>query len=59
MTPTQHATVTHRHLGPVEITLKCMMLQQINPDPSSVYVEHRGEIIEVSKSLIEELRNQS
>lgn len=57
--PSRHGQVTHRHLGKVEITLKCMMLQKINTDPSSVYVEHDGEVIEVSKSLIEELKEEA
>ena len=42
----------HAILGRVEITNICIELQKTNPDDDSIYVEHRGEIKEVSKRLV-------
>jgi len=42
----------HKILGPVVITEACEMLQKKNPDPFTMFVELKGEAIEVSKSLV-------
>jgi hypothetical protein len=42
----------HKNLGEVFITLECLALQVQNCDPSSIFVEHDGEIKEVSRSMI-------
>ena len=42
----------HDILGQVEITNICIDLQKTNPDNTTLYVEHRGEIKEVSKRLV-------
>jgi len=44
--------VIHAHLGVCIYTAECDHLQQSNPDPTSIYVENKGEIKEVSKALI-------
>ena len=44
--------VIHAHLGVCIYTAECDHLQQSNPDPTSIYVEHKEEIKEVSKALI-------
>jgi len=41
----------HQNLGPVETTEACVGMQSLNPDPSSLFVEHDGDIIEVTKAL--------
>ncbi len=43
----------HKNLGSVEITEACAFMQKSNPDSSSIFVEHLGEIIEVSKHMID------
>lgn len=43
---------THKNLGTVFITVDCLALQLQNPDPTSIFVEHNGEIKEVSRSLM-------
>ena len=48
---------THRNLGSVYITLECLALeclalQLLNSDPTSIFVEHEGEIKEVSRSMM-------
>lgn len=43
----------HKNLGDVFITIECLALQLRNSDPSSIFVEHDGEIKEVSRSMIE------
>jgi hypothetical protein len=45
----------HKNLGPVVFTEACEHLQKTNPDSSSVFVEHDGEVMEVSKSMVAEL----
>ena len=42
----------HKFLGEVEITPECELLQKWH-DSTSIFVEHNGEIKEVSKALIE------
>ncbi len=46
--------VTHRHLGPCLVTEACEYLQRTNPDTTSMYVEHDGELKEVTKALVSE-----
>lgn len=43
---------THRYLGQVRITEACLALQAIEADPGVVYIEHKGGIRGVSKSLV-------
>lgn len=43
----------HKNLGDVFITIDCLAMQLRNPDPTSIFVEHDGEIKEVSRSMIE------
>ena len=50
--PTAQA-VKHHNLGDVLITADCLALQQLNPDPTSIFIEHDGEIKEVSRALLE------
>ena len=42
----------HVNLGVVFITGECVALQATNPDMTSVFVFHEGEIKEVSKCLV-------
>lgn len=42
----------HRNLGEVSITEACDYLQATNPDLSSMFVEHDGEVKEVTKALV-------
>ena len=42
----------HSIFGRVEITEACLQLQRLNPDPSSIFVEHDGDVKEVTKSLV-------
>lgn len=42
----------HKYLGEVSITEACNYLQATNPDPSSMFVEHDGDLKEVTKSLV-------
>jgi hypothetical protein len=44
--------VRHQVLGVCSITEECEKLQLEHPDKTSVFVEHTGKIIEVSKKLI-------
>jgi hypothetical protein len=43
---------THKNLGTVFITLECLALQLHNLDPTTIFVEHDGEIKEVSRSMM-------
>jgi hypothetical protein len=43
---------THRNLGVVEITEACLFMQDCNPDASTLYVEHDGDIKEVSHNMM-------
>lgn len=42
----------HRKLGAVEIDQSCIALQALNPDSSTVFVKHDGEIREVTRALL-------
>jgi len=42
----------HKNLGFVKYTEACQFLQLTNPDPSSIFVEYDGEIIEVTKYFV-------
>jgi hypothetical protein len=42
----------HSRHGEVYITEVCEYLQASNPDPSSVFIEHDGEVKEVTKSAV-------
>jgi hypothetical protein len=42
----------HKNLGNVEITEACLFMQDCNPDPSTLYVEHDGDIKEVSYNMM-------
>jgi hypothetical protein len=42
----------HVNLGRVKITDACMALQKANPDSTSCFVEHEGEIKEVSRLMV-------
>jgi hypothetical protein len=44
----------HRNLGEVWITEACDYLQNSNPDPSSCFVEHDGDVKEVTRNLVKE-----
>ena len=46
--------VRHKVLGICEINEQCNKLQSENPDKTSVFVEHKGKILEVSRNLITE-----
>ena len=46
--------VKHQHRGEGLITEGCMILQMLNPDPTSIFVEfEKGEPEEVSRCLVE------
>jgi hypothetical protein len=47
--------VFHRHRGFCVVTDACMQMQRTNPDHTSMFVEHEGETIEVTKALVSEL----
>jgi len=42
----------HRDLGEVKVTLECVKMQQLYTDPTTMFVEYKGEILEVSRDLI-------
>lgn len=42
----------HKKLGAVEIDQACVALQSQNPDSSTVFVKHEGEIKEVTRALL-------
>lgn len=42
----------HKILGDIEITEECLKINLCNPDPTSTFVFHDGQIKEVSKSLV-------
>lgn len=42
----------HKNLGEVTINLECLAMQIQNCDPTTIFVEHDGEIKEVSRSMI-------
>lgn len=45
--------VYHKYLGVCRITHACEYMQKSNPDVTSIFVEHDGEIKEVTKALVE------
>jgi hypothetical protein len=45
----------HKNLGLVEITSACAYMQALNPDNTSVFIEHDGEIKEVTKSMLKKV----
>lgn len=47
-------SLIHKNLGNVYITDHCIFLQERNPDPTSIFVEHDDEIKEVCKHLLKE-----
>ena len=42
----------HKNLGAVEIDRACVALQAQNPDGSTAFVKHEGEIKEVTRALL-------
>jgi hypothetical protein len=52
--PSWGRKVTHRNLGECIINMECLALQLRNADPTSIFVEHDGDIKEVSRSMISE-----
>jgi hypothetical protein len=50
--PSLFKTVKHRKLGECVINMECLAMQLRNPDPTSMFVEHDGDIKEVSRSMI-------
>lgn len=45
----------HRFRGDCVFTPMCEHMEKINPDPTSVYMQIEGDIIEVSLKCIEEI----
>ena len=43
----------HKILGECLVTQQCRYMQTANPDPLSMYIEHDGEIKEVTTALVE------
>jgi hypothetical protein len=43
----------HRFLGLVQYTRDAAELQKENPDPTSIFVQYRGAVIEVSVHLVD------
>lgn len=50
--PKSAEVVTHRNLGHVEIDEACLALQATNPDSTSMFVKHDGDIKEVTRALV-------
>jgi hypothetical protein len=46
--------VTHQNLGECTINMECLAIQLRNADPTSIFVEHDGDIKEVSRAMISE-----
>lgn len=42
----------HGQFGTVRYTKDCVLLEQLNGKPSTIYVEHEREVIEVLMSLV-------
>lgn len=42
----------HGQFGTVKYTKDCMLLEKLNGKPSTIFVEHEREVIEVSVSLV-------
>ena len=43
----------HRNIGLVQFTDDAAELQRTNPDPTSIFVQYRGAVIEVSVHLVD------
>jgi len=46
----------HRNIGLVQYTDDAAELQRTNPDPTSIFVQYRGAVIEVSVHLVDRTR---
>jgi hypothetical protein len=46
--------VYHANLGDALVTEDCMRMQRTNPDKTSMFIEHDGELKEVTKALVTE-----
>jgi hypothetical protein len=47
--------VRHRVRGECLVTAECLALQRYNPDKTSMFVELEGEVLEVTKQLVDEI----
>lgn len=47
--------VFHKNHGFCEVTDACTYMQRTNPDHTSMFISHNGEIIEVTKVLVSEI----
>jgi len=52
--PSWSRKVTHKNIGECIINMECLAMQLRNADPTSIFVEHDGDIKEVSRSMIYE-----
>lgn len=52
-------SVMHRHIGLCQVTETCLYMQRTNPDTTSMYVEHDGDLKEVTKALVHEIDQAS
>ena len=43
----------HKNLGRVEIDNSCLLMQSKNADPTSVFILCEGDMLEVTKALLE------
>ena len=43
----------HRNIGLVQFTADAAELQRRNPDPTSIFVQYRGAVMEVSIHLVD------
>lgn len=48
----QTGRAMHRNLGLVEICETCLAMQAMNPDPTSMFVKHDGDVKEVTRALV-------
>lgn len=48
----QTGRAMHRNLGLVEICETCVAMQAMNPDPTSMFVKHDGDVKEVTRALV-------
>ena len=56
--PSWFRNVTHRNLGECIINMECLAMQLRNADPTSIYVEHDGDLKEVSRAMISEMNKE-
>lgn len=49
----------HGQFGTVKYTKDCILLEKLNGKPSTVYVEHEREVIEVSMSQLRIVRRRA